>query len=245
MFLLRMILNFLMPDNMNKHDWIFATWSLKNYNKHNTAFTNTTPRNRNYTLTGFCKSQQAMHETCFEMLSTRSDCQLEVQLWGLSTSENTSVSVPCFTDVEGPRAGAEPGRHTALLLKQSTANSPSTFIIISEIRTHTSQVSLASSPPGLSCTMASQASQTCEASSRTRFPIQPHKLPVGMTTCLLPRKKFIRLLCRIKRRAQRTEENQRGTGIQHQGFRGYIKIQFYRSFRNRGKLNSQFKHGHL
>lgn len=27
-----MILNFLMPDNMNKHDCFFATWSLKNYN---------------------------------------------------------------------------------------------------------------------------------------------------------------------------------------------------------------------
>lgn len=133
---------------------------------------------------GFCKSQQAMHETCFEMLSTRHDCQLETQLWGLSISENTSVSVPCFTDVEGPRAGAEPGRHTALLLKQSNANSPSTFIIISEIRTHTSEVSLASSRQRASSIVASQASRTCKASSWTHFPIQPHKLPVGMTACL-------------------------------------------------------------
>lgn len=92
--------DFLLLDITSKQDCSSATWRLQNYNnkhksEHTTSpFTNTAPRNRNYTLTGVCRSQQTTHKSWFlEMLSTHRDCQLHMQLQGLSIFENKTINI--------------------------------------------------------------------------------------------------------------------------------------------------------
>lgn len=65
-------------------------------------------RNRNYTLMGVCKRQQTTRKTWFlETPSAPRDCQLQMQPWGLSIFENTTVLITYVTDVDASSHSSE------------------------------------------------------------------------------------------------------------------------------------------